>query len=81
MPPQSTSVSLPFMMLSVQLMPAQVPLVQWLLTQSEASSQSSSVPQRGQAVGPPQSTSVSAPFMTPSSQATAWQLPFSQLPL
>jgi hypothetical protein len=59
------------MMLSLQLEPAHVPLVQLLLAQSDGALQSSLVPQRGQAVAPPQSTSVSAPFLMPSSHATA----------
>jgi hypothetical protein len=72
-PPQSTSVSLPFLALSLQLgawhvagFPEQTPLVQSLDTE-----QRKSFAHLAQVL-PPQSTSVSVPFFTVSGQAGAW---------
>ena len=68
-PPQSTSVSVPFGVESVQVGSLQVLVglpVQTLLRQSPATEQSLSLAQSGQL--PPQLTSVSLPFFTPSEQ-------------
>jgi len=66
--PQSTSVSLPFLTLSVQLVAWQTLLEQLALLQSELLRQCWAVAQRAQSVWPPQSTSVSSWLSTPSEQ-------------
>jgi hypothetical protein len=69
-PPQSTSVSVPFLTVSGQAaawhffgVPLHTPLVQ-----SVVAAHDSPVPQRAQVVAPPQSTPVSRPFFTTSLQ-------------
>jgi hypothetical protein len=78
-PPQSMSVSVPFLTTSVQVAawhrfgaPEQTPL--W---QSPATVQSPFVAHPPQ-VPPPQSTSVSAPFSVPSVHVGAWHTPPEQ---
>jgi hypothetical protein len=63
-PPQSTSVSVPFLTLSEQVAAWQMPLRQTPLWQSELAMHPLPVPQVGHE--PPQSMSVSVPFFTPS---------------
>jgi hypothetical protein len=73
-PPQSLSVSLPFLTLSLQAGAAQVSAtgVHTPLSQSPPTAHFSPVAQSSQ-FGPPQSTSVSAPFFWPSAQFGAAQ--------
>src|SRR4051794_19846380 len=68
-PPQSTSLSRPFKMASVQLTGSQIFVTasQCFETQSLAAAQARLSAQAGQSA-PPQSTSVSAAFFTPSVQ-------------
>src|SRR2546430_11314510 len=66
LPPQSTSVSVPFLIPSVQLACTQLPLTQWPDAQSESLPQEPPILHAGQA--PPQSTSVSFWFFVPSAQ-------------
>lgn len=75
-PPQSTSVSVPFGMASVQLGTAHDPSSQTPLSQSAAREQDAPEPQRGQF--PPQSTSVSSPLRSPSRQWAGAQTPGSE---
>jgi hypothetical protein len=79
-PPQSTSVSEPFVTRSVQLEGWQVEAEQTPLWQSPPPVQAFPSGQRGQ-TPPPQSTAVSAPFFTPSAQLATWQVPEEQTPL
>jgi hypothetical protein len=72
LPPQSTPVSLPFMMPSKQLGAAQAFPTQFPDRQSAATAHISPFPQAGHP--PPQSTSVSVPSFTLSVQV-AWQTP------
>ncbi len=72
-PPQSASVSLPFLTLSVQLGPAQLPLSQIPLRQSLLALQAFPVKHWLQP-GPPQSTSDSLPFLTRSVHPAAEQV-------
>src|SRR5439155_21014784 len=69
-PPQSTSVSLRFLTLSMQLPCAQTPSLQYAPMQSVSCRHAAPMPQCGHAP-PPQSTSVSSPSCTWSSQDTA----------
>src|SRR4051794_2504976 len=62
-PPQSTSVSRPFFVMSVQLGPAQTFPTQELLTQSPLTRQARPPLHFGH-IPPPQSTAVSMPFFT-----------------
>jgi hypothetical protein len=79
-PPQSTSVSVPFLTRSAQLGGWQVPEEQTPLTQSVPPWQV--LPSgHGAQIPPPQSTAVSLPFFTPSAQLAAWQVPAEQTPL
>jgi hypothetical protein len=71
LPPQSTSVSLPFLIPSPHELPRQLPLEQLLLAQSVDTLQVLVVAQREQLVAPPQSTSDSPPFLTASEQVGA----------
>jgi hypothetical protein len=80
-PPQSTSVSLPFFTVSLQLGAWQMPPEQTLLWQSELAVQVLLVAQRLHVVAPPQSMSLSAPFFTMSLQVGAAQSPFVHTPL
>ena len=73
-PPQSTSDSLPFLILSVQAAATQVPAWQILDTQSVAALHLLEV-WHGVHVAPPQSASVSAPFLTPSVHEATAQTP------
>src|SRR5436190_2068546 len=66
-PPQSLSVSLPFLTLSLHCGAAQVPAVQTPLSQS-APTEHLLPGTHGLQVAPPQSRSVSLPFFTPSAQ-------------
>jgi hypothetical protein len=75
-PPQSTSVSVPFLTVSGQAgawhflgLPEHTPL-----PQSLAIAHDSPVVQRVQRLAPPQSTSVSTPFLTTSLQLGTWQM-------
>lgn len=77
-PPQSTSVSRPFLTMSEhvgarQTMPVQTPLVQSVVTLHPRPSA------QGRHVVPPQSTPVSSLFFTMSVQLDAWQLPLLQI--
>jgi len=75
-PPQSTSVSLPFLTESAQVGARQVPLVHTPLMQSEPDEQVT--PSAHFLVGaqpPPQSGPVSVPFLTASEQVGVWQKP------
>jgi hypothetical protein len=63
-PPQSTSVSVPFFTLSLQLPVVQRLLVQTPLTQSLPAVQAKPPAQRVQLDEPPQSTADSPPFLT-----------------
>lgn len=79
LPPQSTSVSLPFLTVSVQLAAAQSLAEQTPLVQSVAAThalESAHFPQ----VPPPQSTSVSLPFLVVSEQEGAAHTPFTHDP-
>jgi hypothetical protein len=67
-PPQSASVSVPFLMPSVQVAAWHLPDVHTPLAQSLAPVHTKPVPQRLQVVLPPQSTSVSPPFLVTSVQ-------------
>ncbi len=82
LPPQSTSVSVPFFTPSVYEAGWQVSGVpeQTLSVQSLAAPHPFPSAQRGQA-GPPQSTSVSVPFFAPSLHITAAQIAFRQTSL
>jgi hypothetical protein len=69
-PPQSMSVSVPFLMPSVQLAARHEPPIHTPLSQSPAAVQLRPAAQRGQPeVAPPQSRSVSLPFFTKSAQS------------
>jgi hypothetical protein len=74
LPPQSTSVSLPFCTPSPQLGVAQTPPLHTPLAQSVPNVQLPAVPQRWQLVAPPQSTSLSPPFFTTSEQLGTRQM-------
>jgi hypothetical protein len=74
LPPQSTSVSLPFLAASVHVAVAQRPPVQAPLMQSVYVVHRNPFAQSGH-VPPPQSTSVSKPFFTSSLQDVAMQWP------
>jgi hypothetical protein len=76
-PPQSTSVSVPFLTVSVGLGAAHTLLAHTKLAQSLATAQPLLGPQ-GVALLPPQSMSVSSPFLTPSLGAGSTHLPKSQ---
>ncbi|MFC5490877.1 hypothetical protein [Dokdonella soli] len=76
-PPQSISVSPPFLTPSKHVGAAQVPAVQTWLWQSLPTLQPLPMAHAAQ-VGPPQSTSVSFPFFTPSEQLAGWQVPALQ---
>src|SRR5580704_13239711 len=78
-PPQSTPVSVPFWIPSVQLGAWQTKPTHTPLSQSVASLQPPSVAQ-GTHAGPPQSTSVSEPSLTPSVQVRASQRLLKQVP-
>ncbi len=69
-PPQSLSVSLPFLTLSRQVGAWQTLPVHTLLVQSEPKAQTLPLPQAAQSM-PPQSLSVSLPFFTVSTQVGA----------
>jgi hypothetical protein len=78
-PPQSTSVSSPFFLVSPHVASAHAPEVQTFSAQSPAAVQ---VRPGAQSAQPPaQSMSVSVPFFTPSLQLGCWQTPPSQTPL
>jgi hypothetical protein len=82
LPPQSMSVSLPFLMASLQLAATHLPFVHFPLlgsTQSALVLHSLFTAQPPQL--PPQSTSVSLPFWTPSLQAAAAHFLATHLPL
>ena len=81
-PPQSTSLSLPFLMPSVQVGSgaAQTPAEQLVLEQSALALQVLPLAHL-LAQEPPQSTSVSVPFLTRSLQPGAWQTLPVHLPL
>jgi hypothetical protein len=68
-PPQSVSVSVPFLTLSLQLPAVHRLLVQTPLVQSLPALQDKPAPQRLQLDEPPQSTADSPPFFTLSLQA------------
>jgi len=72
-PPQSTSLSVPFFTLSVQTGAAHLVAVQTPLMQSPAPPQEALVLHFVAQV-PPQSLSVSLPFFTPSMQLGVWHL-------
>src|SRR5436309_15604429 len=76
--PQSTSLSPPFLTMSVQVGVWQRAITHRLLWQSEATTQLSPSAQRGHAFDPPQSTSVSPSFWMPSVQLT--QTPPARIP-
>ena len=78
-PPQSTSVSLPFSTLSVQVRAAHAPVAQTRLAQSPPTLHFWAAPQPGQ--GPPQSTSVSLLFFTASVHEGGAHRPAVQTPL
>ncbi len=83
LPPQSTSLSLPFLMPSLQVGSAvQIPAMQLVLVQSPPTEQVLPLAQSATQL-PPQSTSVSVPFFTPSVQVGAGgaQRPAEQLVL
>jgi hypothetical protein len=71
--PQSTSVSVPFFVVSVQVGDWQIPLVHTWLWQSALPPHFLVAGQAGHE--PPQSTSVSVPFLTLSAQLWAWHTP------
>jgi hypothetical protein len=73
-PPQSTSVSLPFLAVSVQLLVVQVLPTHSVLRQSAPAEQTLPPAQRTQPDVPPQSTSDSEPFLITSLQAGALQV-------
>src|SRR5207249_7388680 len=75
----STSLSPPFLTMSVQVGVWQRAITHRLLWQSEATTQLNPSAQRGHAFVPPQSTSVSPSFWMPSAQLT--QTPPEQIPL
>src|SRR5262245_31640821 len=72
LPPQSTSVSAPFLIRSLQVTFWHTLLVHTPEAQSRGSAQPSPSAQAGQ-VAPPQSTSVSSPSLTLLLQVKAWQ--------
>ena len=78
-PPQSTSVSLPFIMWSVHDGTSHTPPVQVPLEQSVATRQLLPSPQGPQA-GPPQSTSVSVPSLLALAQPAVWHSPAEHVP-
>ena len=78
-PPQSTSVSLPFWTLSVQVRAAHAPAAQTRLAQSPPTLHFWAAAQPGQ--GPPQSTSVSLLFFTASVHEGGTQRPAAHTPL
>src|SRR4051812_15774874 len=81
-PPQSRSLSVPLMMLSVHVAGSQVcvPASQWLETQS-AALRHARLSVHGVQTPPPQSTSVSAAFFAPSMHVGAHFLFVQRLPL
>ena len=79
-PPQSTSVSVPFLMASVQVGAAHILPKQRRLVQSEFKLHPLPFPQAPQA-GPPQSTSVSVPFLMASKQLVAKHMLLEQAPV
>jgi len=86
LPPQSTSLSLPFFRASLQLAGVQVPFApQMPFTQSAATAQAFPSPHfllvGAAAQLPPQSTAVSVPFFTLSLQVGTAQVPEVQTPL
>jgi hypothetical protein len=78
-PPQSTSVSVPFLSPSRQLDASQTPATQSSLVQSVSTAHFWAVA-HGAQTPPPQSTSVSVPFWMPSvhEDPAAWQMPATQ---
>src|SRR5262245_6840044 len=72
-PPQSMSVSAPFLMPSLHPADCDVPPVQTPLAQSAAAVHVLPLAQRAQLVEPPQSVSLSPPFLTLSLHAAAAQ--------
>jgi hypothetical protein len=85
-PPQSTSLSLPFLTVSLQLAGVQVPFAPHRpFTQSPATVQPLPSPHflfvGDAAQEPPQSVPVSVPFFTPSLQVGAAQAPLAHTPL
>jgi hypothetical protein len=76
LPPQSTSVSLPFSIPSPQLVAWHVPFEQATLSQSSLVAQCWSVTQRAHPVLPPQSMSVSSWFSMPSRHDCGRHFPF-----
>ena len=81
LPPQSTSVSVPFLTPSLQVAIAHRPFEQTPLEQSLLAVHTLLALHRLQLVWPPQSTSLSPPFLTLSLQAGAAQIPPVQTPL
>jgi hypothetical protein len=79
-PPQSTSVSVPFRTVSVQLGGWQIPPEQTWLWQSVEKTQCRLLAQGGH-VPPPQSTSVSFPSTTPFKQGGSTHTPFAHVAL
>src|SRR2546425_494158 len=77
-PPQSTSVSVPFLTMSVHVAPAHRPAAQLIERQSLIATQRRPFAQALQ-VPPPQSTSVSAPFCAMSLQLEPMQVPPRQV--
>jgi hypothetical protein len=80
-PPQSTSVSTPFLTASSQAGAWQVPLVQTPLWQSPFTVQVLSVGQRAHELVPPQSASLSPPFFELSLQLAGEHKPLVQTAL
>jgi len=80
LPPQSTSVSVPFLVLSLQLDVWQTLVVQTKLAQSAPAEQLLPLAQPEHIV-PPQSMSLSLPFLMVSLQVGVWQIPPVQTPL
>src|SRR5262249_36078520 len=78
-PPQSTSLSDPFFIVSSHAGAAHIIVLQMPLTQSWSTAHVFPVPQPPQDE-PPQSTSVSDPFSTRSAQAAGTQIPERQSP-
>jgi hypothetical protein len=75
-PPQSTSVSVPFLIASLQEGGAQTEASQTRLSQSPG--EEHPFPRAHPGHPPPQSTSVSVPFLRPSAQEGAVQAPLAQ---
>jgi hypothetical protein len=79
-PPQSTSVSVPFLTVSLHVGAWHCPALQTSLAQSAFTIQAADVGHDGHDP-PPQSTSVSLPFATPSVHVGAWQTAFAHIRL